>query len=87
MFGEIQNFDRMQRVVLRPVGINRTTGRADDRTITELLVGSCTSLRRSCNQSAQVMRRRMLSHSEVLRVVARPIVRGKDLYDQMNHIL
>ncbi len=60
----------------RPVAVNRTTGRANDRTIAELLVGSCISGRRSCNQSAQVVRRCMFSHSEVLRDVARPIVRG-----------
>ncbi len=73
MFGEIQNFDPMQRLILRPVGVNRMTGRANDRTIIELLVGSCT---RSCNQSAQVVRRRMFIYSKVLREGARPIVRG-----------
>ncbi len=61
---------------LRPVTVNVTRGRANDRTITELLVGSCTSRRRSCNQSAPVVRRCMFSHSEVLRDVARLIVRG-----------
>ncbi len=61
---------------LRPVAVNGTRSRASDRTITELLVGSCKSRRRSCNQSAQVVRRCMFSHSEVLRDVARPIVRG-----------
>ncbi len=83
MFGEIQNFDRMQRLVWRPVVVNRTTGRANDRTIAEILVGSCISRRRSCNQSAQVVHRCMFSHSEVLRDVARPIVRGyNQLHDQ-----
>ncbi len=43
MFGEIQNFDRMQRLVWLPVPVNRTTGRVNDRTIAELLVGSCIS--------------------------------------------
>ncbi len=76
MFGEIHNFDRMQRLVWRSVAVNRTTGRANDRAIAELIVGSCISRRRSCNQSAQVVRRCMFSHSEVLRDVARPIVRG-----------
>ncbi len=73
----------MQRLVWRPVAVNRTTGRANDRTIAELLVGSCISRRRSCNHSAQVVR----SCSEVLRDVARPIVRGWDqLYDQKHDI-
>ncbi len=76
MFREIQNFER-------PVAVNRTTGRANDRTIATLLVGSCISRRRSCNQSAQVVRRCMFSHREVLRDVARPLARGKDqLYEQ-----
>ncbi len=66
---------------------DRTTGRANDLTITELLVGSCISRHRSCNQSAQVVRRYMFSHSEVLRDVARPIVRGyNQLYDKAHHI-
>ena len=72
---------------LRPVAVNGTRSRANDRTITELLVGSCTSRRRSCNKSAQVVRRCMFSHSEVLQDGARPIVRGKDqLYDQKHDI-
>ena len=53
----------MQRLVLGPVAVNRTTyrpaGHVNDRTITELLVESCTSQRRSCSQSAQVLCRRM----------------------------
>ncbi len=32
------------------------TGRANGRTIAEFLVGSCISRRRSCKQSAQVVR-------------------------------
>ncbi len=60
----------------RPVAVNRTAGRANDRTIAELLVGSCISRHRSCNQSAQIVRRCMFSHGEVLRDMARPIVRG-----------
>ncbi len=45
------------------------------------------SRRRSCNQSAQVVRRCMFSHSEVLRQVARPIVRGYNhLYDKTHHV-
>ncbi len=48
---------------------------------------SCKSRRRSCNHSAQVLRRSMFSHSEVLRDVARTIVRGYDqLYDQKHDI-
>ncbi len=61
---------------LRPVAVNGTTGRANDRAIAELLAGSCISRRRSCNQSAQVVRKCMFSHAEVLRDEARPIVRG-----------
>ncbi len=76
MFGELKNFDRMQRLLLPPVAVNRTTGGANGRTIAELIVGSCISRRRSCNQSAQVVRKCMFSHGEVLRHVARPIVTG-----------
>ncbi len=75
MFGELQNVDRMQRLLLRPVAVNRTTGRANDRTIAELLVGLCISRRRSCNQSAQVVRKCMISRCDILRDVARPIIR------------
>ncbi len=63
MFGEIQNFDRMQRLVLQSVAVNGTTDRANDRTIAERY------------QSAKVVCNCMFSHSEVLRDVARPIVR------------
>ncbi len=72
---------------LQHVAVNGTTGRANDRAIAQLLVGSCTSRRRSCNQSAQVVRKCMFSHGEVLQYVARPIVRGYDqVYDQKHDI-
>ncbi len=76
MFGEIQNFDRMQRLVWRPVAVNRTAGHVNDRAITELLVGLCISRGADRPKSYVVVRRCMFSHSEVLRDLARPIVRG-----------
>ncbi len=89
-FGEIYNFDRMHRLVLRPFAVNRTTDRANDRTITELLEGRAqigadraTSRPKSyvgiCSVTVRFYER-----------MARPIVREyryDQWYDQTHYIL